>query len=464
MEFFRGNGEGIEAWFSENISEVAANVLANCEKQPISLEVLNQILVLSHEGGMSEGFFWFYFLSDPHSRKVYWYDPKKLAEFDQAYLRSTKLQTLNHLKWGLKRLYIDALLYFGNIRQCYRTLRDLDRNQLDSFFEKRIFNTQAITGRSDYLPLSTIAKDDRYLIAETACKTYAPADETMPDLLEYIKGRLRVAAAAGRSRVKIKDLVAGDSVSSRYDADQLSFSLDEAMEQEVGSALDLENAIEPIIQKFKAARTRALSNTKLYLSMVGDMDVYVATSMRSRADFRSMADFCETTFSDPRVRELKLRHFDPTMSAANNHEDKGLIECLMVKCAKILIYNAGLRDSYGKDAEAAMALSLGKPVIFYCDSETKRKIFQEIHPLARLIDFANGVAVGSIVMDKLNEVPEMIRRIFVNDMEFELKKKSNNFFLLCEKMTGSAIRLQSSDLLIRETFWNYYNRSPQHSL
>ena len=305
MEFFRGNGEGIEAWFSENISEVAANVLANCEKQPISLEVLNQILVLSHEGGMSEGFFWFYFLSDPHSRKVYWYDPKKLAEFDQAYLRSTKLQTLNHLKWGLKRLYIDALLYFGNIRQCYRTLRDLDRNQLDSFFEKRIFNTQAITGRSDYLPLSTIAKDDRYLIAETACKTYAPADETMPDLLEYIKGRLRVAAAAGRSRVKIKDLVAGDSVSSRYDADQLSFSLDEAMEQEVGSALDLENAIEPIIQKFKAARTRALSNTKLYLSMVGDMDVYVATSMRSRADFRSMADFCETTFSDPRVRELK---------------------------------------------------------------------------------------------------------------------------------------------------------------
>jgi hypothetical protein len=123
-----------------------------------------------------------------------------------------------------------------------------------------------------------------------------------------------------------------------------------------------------------------------------------------------------------------------------------------------------LRDSYGKDAEAAMALSLGKPVIFYCDSETKRKIFQEIHPLARLIDFANGVAVGSIVMDKLNEVPEMIRRIFMNDMEFELKMKSNNFFLLREKMTGSAIRLQSSDLLVRETFWNYYNRSPQHSL
>jgi Domain of unknown function DUF29 len=31
-----------------------------------------------------------------------------------------------------------------------------------------------------------------------------------------------------------------------------------------------------------------------------------------------------------------------------------------------LVYCAGQRESYGKDAEAAMALSLGKPVIFYC--------------------------------------------------------------------------------------------------
>jgi hypothetical protein len=458
MSFFRGNGEGIEAWFSESISNVVVDVLANCEKKPISLEILNQILILSHEGGVSEGFFRFYFLSDPHERECCWYDPKKLTEFDQKYLQSSGLISLNHLKWGLKRLYIDGLLYFGNIRQCYRTLRELNLDQLEELFRSKIFNTRALVGRSDHLLLTNIAKDDRYLIAETACKTYAPADESMPDLIEFIKGRYKRAVAGGKSRLKIRDLVAADSAPSRYDTDQLSFSLDEAMEQEVHSSVDLEDAIKPLIQKFKAARERALLNTKLYLSMIADMDVYVATSMRSRDDFRSMADFCEKTFADAAVRDLKLRHFDPTMSAANNHEDKGLIECLMVKCAKILIYNAGVRDSYGKDAEAAMALSLGKPVIFYCDTETKRKIFQETHPLARLINFENGVAVGSIVMDKLNEVPEMIRRIFKNDMEFELKKKSDNFFLLCEKLTGSVIRLQSSDLLVRETFWNYYHK------
>jgi hypothetical protein len=41
------------------------------------------------------------------------------------------------------------------------------------------------------------------------------------------------------------------------------------------------------------------------------------------------------------------------------------------------------KESYGKDAEAAMALSLGKPVIFLCDAQTKLEFFREVHPLSR---------------------------------------------------------------------------------
>ena len=50
----------------------------------------------------------------------------------------------------------------------------------------------------------------------------------------------------------------------------------------------------------------------------------------------------------------------------------------MVKSAKVLIYCAGERDSFGKDAEAAMALSLGKPVIFYCDEAERQRFFAEV--------------------------------------------------------------------------------------
>jgi hypothetical protein len=82
------------------------------------------------------------------------------------------------------------------------------------------------------------------------------------------------------------------------------------------------------------------------------------------------------------------------MSAAEGHEDKGLIECLMVKSAKALIYSAGTKESFGKDAEAAMALSQGKPVIVYCTDDAKRQFYRDVHPLARLIDFRTGVANG----------------------------------------------------------------------
>jgi hypothetical protein len=192
--------------------------------------------------------------------------------------------------------------------------------------------------------------------------------------------------------------------------------------------------------------------------MAADLDVYVATSMRRRDDFRAMAEFCETIFDDRKLGDLKLRYFDPTRSAAIGHEDKGLIECLMVKCAKTLVYNAGTSDSFGKAAEAAMALSLGKPVIFYCDAAHRQTLYRDIHPLTRLITFENGVAVGAIVTDNRLHVPELLSRIFRNNMEFELTKKKNDYFLLAEKLTGSTIRLQTDDLLLRETFWNYYNQ------
>jgi hypothetical protein len=272
-----------------------------------------------------------------------------------------------------------------------------------------------------------------------------------------MRGRLKQQLATGKKTVTMRELVSSGE-SGPYSSDQLSFSLDEVLDREIRSEDELTAAIDPIHKKFRNARERALANTKLYLSMIGDLDIYVATSMRKREDFRAMAEFCDSVFRDDKLKELKLRYFDPTRSAAIGHEDKGLIECLMVKCAKALVYNAGTSDSFGKAAEAAMALSLGKPVIFYCDQETRRNIYRDVHPLTRLITFETGVAVGAIVTENRLHVAELLSRIFRNRMELELNKKKGDYFLLTEKLTDSTIRLQTDDLLLRETFWNYYNQ------
>jgi hypothetical protein len=35
---------------------------------------------------------------------------------------------------------------------------------------------------------------------------------------------------------------------------------------------------------------------------------------------------------------------------------------------------------------------------------------------------------------------------------------------LKEKLTGSVVRVQTSDTLLRETFWNYYHNRPEDGL
>jgi hypothetical protein len=235
------------------------------------------------------------------------------------------------------------------------------------------------------------------------------------------------------------------------------FSADDVLDETVGSEEEVVERYQHVAARFARARRTALENTELYLSMVTDLDVYVATSMRSRQDFRDMASDCETIFSAEQLRGLNLRYFDPTLSAAAGHEDKGLIECLMVKCAKALVYCAGEKESYGKDAEAAMALSLGKPVIFYCNQEQRRRFYRDVHPLSRLIEFETGVAVGAMVTDKLSDVSELLARLFENRMQYRLEQSKPGYLRLLDDLTGSVVRLQTSDRMLTETFWNHYH-------
>src|SRR6266853_2013060 len=108
-------------------------------------------------------------------------------------------------------------------------------------------------------------------------------------------------------------------------------------------------------------RESVLRNTQRYLTLPY-LDVYVATSMRSEEDYVAQSKFLQNVFQNPLVRDLKLRYFDPTASFDPDRIKKGLIECLMLRRAKVTIYNAGAEDTMGKDSELAATLAQGKPV------------------------------------------------------------------------------------------------------
>src|SRR6202000_3252173 len=98
--------------------------------------------------------------------------------------------------------------------------------------------------------------------------------------------------------------------------------------------------------------------------------------------------------------------------------------------------------------------SLGKPVIFYADPK-KAPFYREVHPLTRLIEFQTGVAVGAMIADDLAQVIEWIWRFFENRMCYRLDRSQSGSLRLIKALTGSVVRIQTSDKLLTETFWNH---------
>jgi hypothetical protein len=457
LRLFTGGTGGIDSWLT---SDHSADVYARLERlaaDPLSCSQLNQLLALSHQPEVSEGFFKYYWLSEPQHP----YDVTHLEKYHVTYKSVEQILSADQLYWGLYRIYLDCLLYFGSIRLGYHALRVKEFPGLQTFFEDQRHDSDAMVHRGPPLALEQIAQDDRYLIAEQACKSLDAPQGGDGELLLVLKGAWADHVRRGGGKVTAKELLTGAYVLNGFKErqGQFLFTADDLLASEIQSEDELLQRYNEIVHSFAIARKAALRNTELYLSMANDLDVYVATSMRTREQFRQMAQACETIFSHPAVKHLHLRYFDPTLSAAQGHEDKGLIECLMVKCAKALIYTAGDRDSYGKDAEAAMALSLGKPVIFLCDEEGRHRFFREVHPLSRLINFKNGVAVGVMATSSVEDVALLLSRIFENSMQFELEQPKPGYFRVKEALTGSTVRLQTNDVLLRETFQNCYHRS-----
>ena len=455
LKLFSLSGGGIGSWLLGETDNDILERLSRMDEEPLTRTQFNQLLAFGHEAPLTDGFYKYYWLTCPENHP---YDVQNIPNYDKRWSDCHAIESVEHLSWGFYRLFSDSLIWFGNVRTAYRWLRVKNFSSLEDFFCAKGFDTDLIKRRGLALELSPIAKDDRYLISEMACKSYGDSRQTSGELKNVLLETFRNHAKHVGGPVKIRHLLEGkipDALTVRQQ--EFLFSADDVLEETVGTEEEIEAKYEMVAEKFFKARESALRNTQFYLSMVGDLDVYVATSMRNRQDFRNMATVCDEIFGNDKLKDLGLRYFDPTLSAAAGHEDKGLIECLMVKCAKVLVYCAGERESYGKDAEAAMALSLGKPVIFYCDQEQKSRFYRDVHPLSRLIEFETGIAVGAMVTDSLQEVSDLLYRIFENKMEYILEQPKPGYLRLKESLTGSVVRLQTNDEMLSETFWNYYH-------
>jgi hypothetical protein len=135
------------------------------------------------------------------------------------------------------------------------------------------------------------------------------------------------------------------------------------------------------------AQQDGLQNARTYMAM-HDLDIYVATSMREPLHFTTTGSFVQRLFHSGDLAELRLRYFDPTQAFLPDRIQKGLMECLMIKRARLTVYNAQESDTFGKDSEAGVTLAQAKPVVvfvarLYEGEEGLEKMYGAIDQAAR---------------------------------------------------------------------------------
>ena len=121
---------GIGSWLSETTGDDIFRRLSELKRQPLSKVQLNQLLAFAHEAPLSRGFFRYYWLVHP---SLHPYNIASLpVTYDDSWMSMGQIVSLDHLYWGLYRLYVDGLLWFGNVRTAYRALRTKTFEELHS--------------------------------------------------------------------------------------------------------------------------------------------------------------------------------------------------------------------------------------------------------------------------------------------------------------------------------------------
>lgn len=173
LALFTGDTGGIDSWLTCDSAVRIHERLAQLPGEPISLALLNQLLALSQQRAVSRAFFEYYWCSAP----VHTYCVEDIPGYDPTYAGFDRICSIEQLRWGLYRIYVDSLLYFGTIRHGFHVLGDMNEIGLQDFFKAKRFDSDGLMARGGAIAPMTIPNDDRYLIGELACKSFEPSNQ-----------------------------------------------------------------------------------------------------------------------------------------------------------------------------------------------------------------------------------------------------------------------------------------------
>ena len=380
------------------------------------------------------------------------------------------VQDIDDFEACVEKFRVKAMWLFGNFKFAFKRLAP--KSISVSAFETLIQRTEAksvnkFTARDEFNDIESIPESDLSMLGYVSSGRI----DDLEMALENIK---KLAPAGVDYDVLLKRL--GPEIQRKTSEvlarESIDFPPNGSQGLDQNRLASILASLQPVLDDRRkrqvAAQEVGIRNTQRYLTLPY-LDVYVATSMRSESDFSEQHQFLLNVFGHPDIRDLKLRYFDPTVSFDDDRIKKGLIECLMLRRARVTIYLAGAEDTMGKDSELAATLAQGKPVIVYVASEVpgrktavemdrRADTFRVTHPLGVQIDALTGVAHGIIVVRTADSCARMLRKVLLHDLSFSIKHQGGNF-LLVENETESVLRVVTDDRLLSHSFWSYFKHT-----
>lgn len=311
--------------------------------------------------------------------------PPMSKTFFERVFGNVTFDDINSVKKCVDKIRSIYMLEYGNFYYGYRKLRDTDPQPvINKYFSTEDEREKIIEyyRKSRNIPaFETIEVGKRYCLGYLASKENKDINGYRETLIKVLEKGIQKGVNSPQELRKIAEgmgykdwdkivirsvidhstgLLWWDSplfVSSRSDIRKYSSFL--------MLLQDAKNACEKLDPKhIEKIRELGRKNTYAYLS-TNEIDIYFATSMRTGLDFVSNSNFVEGVIGILKNNGLNLLSFDPTQSYLDDRIQKGLIESIMIKRCKIVVYNAQEQETFGKDAEAGIGLAHQKPVIIY---------------------------------------------------------------------------------------------------
>jgi hypothetical protein len=289
--------------------------------------------------------------------------------------------TVDSLADGVVKFQRYAMLCFGNFIYAYRKLSRAESNDelskhLGEWARSPADCRAALDRRhAKLVEIEVIARDDTFLVGYLSAKQIIADKERAEVLLGWAttakdwQALASLATAIPHPEERETMAAVIDSLRSGTPAYQ----------DFLGELARTLGVLTQATEKLEKVRAIATKNQDIYLTW-DHMDVYFATSMRAQSEYEDLFDFVRDLMQDNELLALAphLRYFDPTQAFTKDRINKGLVEALMLKRARLTVYSIQDTDTLGKDSELAATLAQGKPVIAYVPRVQIRRREEEL--------------------------------------------------------------------------------------